>query len=91
MGNVVDYGLGEGPILCDGAVAASDPPQCGGYSLIGWNWEIIEHEEFPASNDDDSQEMPIRSGDYSFDGTLYENDQIEVFPETVEAVESIIP
>jgi len=88
-GIVVDYGLGEGPILCSGVVALSDPPQCGGYPLIGWDWEVIEHDEFPPPDDNKSPENITRSGDYSFDGTFTENEQIEVFPETITASKSL--
>lgn len=90
-GSVVDYGLGEGPIICAGNVATSDPPQCGGYSLIGWDWELIEHDEFPPPNGDDSQAVTARSGDYSFEGEFNENGQIEVVPDSIEAVDSLVP
>ena len=38
---------GEGPELCLGAMAASYPPQCGGPSVIGWdwNWYVGQFEE----------------------------------------------
>ena len=36
---------GEGPQICLGLVALSDPPQCGGPSLEGWDWGDVEGEE----------------------------------------------
>lgn len=32
------------PMLCYN-VAASYPPQCGGPSVVGWDWSTVEHEE----------------------------------------------
>lgn len=34
---------GEGPVLC-GPVDDSYPPQCDGHSVLGWDWESVEHE-----------------------------------------------
>lgn len=36
---------GTGPELCLGMVLTSLPPQCGGASVIGWDWASVEHEE----------------------------------------------
>lgn len=32
----------HGPQLC-ATVAESDPPQCGGPDIVGWDWEAVEH------------------------------------------------
>ncbi|MBB6627084.1 hypothetical protein H5V45_07090 [Nocardioides sp. KIGAM211] len=39
---VLDDATGRGPELCLGGVLDSLPPQCGGPSLVGWDWS--EHE-----------------------------------------------
>lgn len=36
-------GGGHGPQLC-GTVQTSDPPQCGGPDVVGWDWSKVEHE-----------------------------------------------
>ncbi|WP_188190710.1 hypothetical protein [Nonomuraea sp. SYSU D8015] len=36
-------GGGHGPQLCQ-AVLESDPPQCGGPDVVGWDWSKVEHE-----------------------------------------------
>lgn len=84
-GLVVDYGGGEGPILCAGTVALSDPPQCGGYSLIGWDWDLIEHDEFPPPSEDQSHETTM-SGEYSFEGEMREGEEVEVILESVKFI-----
>ncbi|GAA1756585.1 hypothetical protein [Agromyces humatus] len=33
------------PELCLGAVAESYPPQCGGPSIIGWDWDAVDGEQ----------------------------------------------
>lgn len=33
----------HGPQLCLGAVATSDPPQCGGPDIPNWDWDAVEH------------------------------------------------
>lgn len=90
-GSVVDYGNGEGPILCLGNIATSNPPQCGGVSLIGWDWDLIEHDVFSPPDPENSDEPTIRSGDYSFEGTPSANKQIDVVPESIEVVDFVVP
>lgn len=38
----------HGPQLCLGVVNHSDPPQCGGPDVIGWDWDAVEGEESKA-------------------------------------------
>jgi hypothetical protein len=33
------------PMLCLGAIAESYPPQCGGPTVVGWDWAAVEGEE----------------------------------------------
>ena len=33
------------PMLCLGAIAESYPPQCGGTTVIGWDWAAVDGEE----------------------------------------------
>lgn len=40
-GTVIQVG-DAAPELCLGAVAASDPPQCTGPELIGWDWDAVD-------------------------------------------------
>lgn len=35
----------HGPEMCFGGIAESDPPQCGGLPLVGWDWDRVEGEE----------------------------------------------
>lgn len=48
---------GSGPQLCH-YVMESYPPQCGGPDIIGWDWEVHEHEEAEG----------VRWGDYVLRG-----------------------
>ena len=62
---VIDEGKGQGAKLCLGAVLTSLPPQCGGPTLVGWNW--ADHDgEYERSRG-------VRWGDFvvtgTFDGT----------------------
>jgi hypothetical protein len=41
---VIDEGKGKGAKLCLGAVLTSLPPQCGGPTLVGWDWADHEGE-----------------------------------------------
>lgn len=41
VGTVIDAGT---PMLCFN-VAASYPPQCGGPTIVGWDWSLVAHEE----------------------------------------------
>lgn len=52
---------GDGPEVCLDAVALSDPPQCSGLPLVGWEWR--EHPEHERSNG-------TRWGDYALTGTF---------------------
>jgi hypothetical protein len=36
----------NGPQLCLGGVAESYPPQCSGIPLVGWDWRVVEGEDF---------------------------------------------
>lgn len=36
-------GGGHGPQMCN-MVLESDPPQCGGPDVVGWDWSKVEHE-----------------------------------------------
>lgn len=40
-GTVIQVG-DAAPELCLGAIAASDPPQCTGPELIGWDWDAVD-------------------------------------------------
>ena len=55
----------HGPELCVGGVAQSLPPQCGGVTVLGWDWAAVEGEE--------SANGTTWGGDYrvvgTFDGT----------------------
>ncbi|PPK92896.1 hypothetical protein CLV92_11269 [Kineococcus xinjiangensis] len=51
------------PQLCTGAVAASDPPQCRGLELAGWDWSALE----PGSYE---SKAGSRYGDYFVVGTV---------------------
>jgi hypothetical protein len=42
VGMVLDDG--RSAQLCLGAVAESDPPQCSGIPLVGWDWDAVEGE-----------------------------------------------
>ena len=53
-----------GPHLCVGAVMSSLPPQCGGPSLVGWDWEAVGGSE--AMGD-------VQWGDYVVVGTYDES------------------
>ena len=48
-GEVVGQGLviqtgDTPPQFCLGAIGMSDPPQCGGPELVGWDWDAVEGE-----------------------------------------------
>ena len=36
---------GNGPLHCTPGIMQSDPPQCHGVPIEGWDWETVEHEE----------------------------------------------
>jgi hypothetical protein len=49
----------RGPELCAGGVDASDPPQCSGPPIVGWDWDVVQH----------SERGGVRHGTYTLVGT----------------------
>ena len=59
---VLDDTPGDQPKVCFGAAAASDPPQCQGVPMAGWDW--AEHEGTYETRGE------VRYGDYLLTGTF---------------------
>src|SRR5262245_9295944 len=65
---------GDGAELCLGPVAESYPPQCGGPTLIGWNWD--DHEDTYEQAGDTRWGQYIVTGEYDLEGQTFTPSEI---------------